>query len=171
MRVLKLMGLLVLLAGPAAAQEAVTLPGGASALNETHGDWLVRCEAQSSGIACALQQEQIDTSTRQRVIAIELAPDAGRLTGSLVLPFGLALEPGVRLQLDDGAPLPPLKFRTCLPAGCIVNLRFEADAVSVLRTISALKVAAIADAGGDTPFSISFKGFGSALDRAVALLQ
>lgn len=154
---------------PATAQDAVTLPGGASALNETHGDWVVHCEAAQQQIVCALQQEQADTNSKQRIIAIELAPGDGTLNGTLVLPFGLALEKGVALQVDGGAPLPSLRFRTCLPAGCLVNLTLEAPTVAALTLGTVLKVTATADNGSEAPFNISLKGFSGALDRTIEL--
>ena len=51
----------------------------------------------------------------------------------MVLPFGLALDHGVVLQVDDGAPGPVLRFRTCLPAGCVVPLSSDAKLVAAAR--------------------------------------
>ncbi len=165
------MGLLLMLASAAMGQEAITLPGGASALTETHGDWIVRCEARLQQIGCALAQEQLDASTRQRILAIELLPRDSLLQGSLVLPFGLALEQGVRLQVDEGAPLPTLPFRTCLPVGCIVDLAFRNDVIVLLSSGTTLKINATADGGGNAPFSVPLAGFSGALERTIALSQ
>jgi len=159
------------LALPAVAQQAVTLPGGASAVTETHGDWTVRCQVrQPEGrVACLVQQEQVDNQSRQRLMAVEVVPSADGLLGTLILPFGLNLDQGVSLSVDDGQPLPTLRFRTCLPAGCMVALNFAADMVAALQGGTALKVAAIADGGAPTPFSVSLTGFASALARAKEL--
>ena len=159
---------LAALALPAVAQQPVTLPGGASAVTETHGDWTVRCQVrQHEGrVGCLVQQEQVDNQSRQRLMAVEVVPSADGLLGTLILPFGLNLDQGVILSVDDGQALPTLRFRTCLPGGCMVALNFAADMVAALQGGAALKIAAIADGGAPTPFSVSLTGFASALARA-----
>ena len=159
----------------ATAQEAPSLPGGASSLRENHGDWIVTCridtQAGKSVKLCALAQEQADSRTRQRVLALELQPSTTGAQGTLVLPFGLALDAGVTLQVDDGTATPVQRFRTCLPAGCIVPITFDARGLALLRKGTALRIKATADGGKEAPFSISLKGFPSAFDRAGALAK
>lgn len=148
-----------------ASTAPATLPGGASSLQETFGDWRVSCVIQDGTKRCAMSQEQASAQTRQRVIAIELHPTNGNLAGALLMPFGLALERGVKVQVDSQAASLPLRFRTCLPGGCIVPLNFDATMSSALRGGASLNVMAVADAGQDQPFSVSLKGFSAALDR------
>ncbi|MBZ9991210.1 invasion associated locus B family protein [Mesorhizobium sp. BH1-1-5] len=156
------------------AQEA-GLPGGATSLREGHGDWTVSCNITTqngaSSKACALSQEQTDAQSRQRVLAIELRPNGQAVQGTLVLPFGLALDQGVTLQIDDGVVLPALRFRTCLPGGCLVNLSFEDDTLAALRSGKSLKIKVVADGGKETNLALSLNGFPGALDRTAALLQ
>jgi len=171
-RPLPALALLLLPALGAQAEEAtpVSLPVGASALQETYEDWQVSCAGQGATKHCALTQQQADGKTRQRMLAIELhAAHDDKASGILVLPFGLALEKGVALQVDDASPLPALHFRTCLPAGCLVPLAFDGAMLAALRQGSTLKVKASADGGAEAAFTISLNGFVSALDRTAAL--
>jgi invasion protein IalB len=158
----------------AVAQEP-TLPGGAASLRETHGDWAVACAVQTQNSkktkSCVLSQEQFAKETRQRVVAIELKPTAGGVKGMLVLPFGLALDKGVTYQLDEGQPGTVQRFRTCLPAGCLVAIDFDARVANSLKSAKVLRIKAVADGGQDTAFSISLKGFPGAFDRTVALMK
>lgn len=151
------------------------LPGGATSLREGHGDWTVSCNVTTqngtAGKVCSLSQEQADGQSRQRILAVEFRPNGDVLQGTLVLPFGLALDQGVTLQVDDGAALPPLRFRTCLPGGCIVDLSFDGETVAALRKGTSLKVRVVADGGKESNLGLSLKGFPSALDRTAALLQ
>jgi invasion protein IalB len=156
-------------AAPAAA--ASSLPGGASSLQETYQDWQVSCQQQAAGKRCSLSQQQADPQSRQRVLAIELVTVADRAEGLLVLPFGLALDKGVTLQIDDAAAGQPLRFRTCLPAGCLVPLAFDARMVASLRRGTAIKAKVTADDGRETTFTVSLKGLAPALDRTAALLR
>ena len=156
--------------GTAAAQG---LPGGASTLNETYGDWAVACTTPQGNVRCAVSQVQINSQNRQRVLSVELmATDGGTAArGTLVLPFGLALEKGVVLSIDESEPLASLRFSTCLPAGCLVPLTFNADLVTAMRVGTVLKARATAnDREQEINFSISLSGFTSTLTRAAELM-
>lgn len=163
---------LALLVGGASAGSAQGLPGGASSLNETHGDWTVVCSTAQESVRCAIAQNQVSGENRQRVLAVELqaAEGGASATGMLVLPFGLKLDDGVRLALDEAEPFQTLQFSTCMPTGCLVPLAFDADAVSALRAGSVLALKANAnDNGQDVALSVSLNGFTSALARAAEL--
>jgi len=148
-----------------------TLPGGASSLNETYRDWRVACVQQGTAKRCVMSQVQAQQNG-QRVLAIELnAPSANTVSGTLVMPFGLALDSGVAFQIDDKPAMQPIRFRTCVPGGCLVNVSFDAATLVALRAGAALKIKAMADGGASTPFSISLQGFGTALDRVAALAR
>lgn len=162
-RILAALAGLVLAGSGAFAAE--TLPGGATTLTETHDDWVVRCQVANKLVQCAAQQEQLATDTRQRVIAIEFAPSAENLAGTIAMPFGLLLANGAIIQVDDKPASPAIAFKTCLPAGCIVPLLLGKDWADAMRAGQALAVKSTAVDGQEAKFSISLKGFGSALDR------
>ncbi|MDH7794013.1 MULTISPECIES: invasion associated locus B family protein [unclassified Beijerinckia] len=153
----------------AGAAAVASLPGGASSLNETYKDWRVACAQQANSKRCVLSQVQAQQNG-QRVLAMELdAPSGNTVAGALILPFGLALDSGVTFQIDEKPAMQPVRFRTCVPGGCVVAVSFDAPTLAALRAGSALKVKAVADGGTATPFSISLQGFGTALDRVGAL--
>lgn len=160
------------LIAPVGAQTSGALPGGANSLEETFENWVVACVEQGAGKRCALSQQQADQQSHQRVLAIELtasSPDG--VAGTLLLPFGLALDNGVTLQIDDAPAGAPLRFRTCLPGGCLVPLAFDVVKAAALRKGANLKVNATADGGKDAVFTISLKGYPAALDRMIALAK
>jgi invasion protein IalB len=155
-----------------AAQGNEPLPGDATSLQEMHGDWRVACAQQSGRKVCALSQQQTDKNSGQLLLAIELnAPAIDKAEGTLILPFGLALDQPVTLQVDDAAASPTLRFRTCLPVGCLVRLTFDSTSVALLRKGTTLTVRATADGGQGAVFKISLNGFSSALDRTAALAK
>lgn len=157
--------------GQTGGSAASTLPGGASSLNETYKNWRVACVQQGTTKRCALSQQQAQQNG-QRVLAIELnAPSGNTVAGTLVLPFGLALDSGITFQIDDKTAMQPTRFRTCVPAGCLVNVSFDAPTLVTLRAGAVLKIKATADGGAAAPFSISLQGFGTALDRVAALAR
>ncbi|WP_376705034.1 invasion associated locus B family protein [Mesorhizobium sp. ISC25] len=106
----------------------------------------------------------------QRVLAIELRRNGkDTLSGDLVLPFGLLLDAGATLQIDDGQSRKPLRFSTCLPGGCIVPLSFDAAMIAALRAGTALRVKAQSTDSKEFALSISLKGLAAALDRLQVL--
>ena len=150
-----------------------TLPGGATQLQETHGDWRVICAQQNGQKVCGLSQQQTDNNTRQLVLGIELKAATGpdKAEGTMVLPFGLAVTKPVTLQVDEAGPVQTLPFRTCIPTGCLVPLTFDASTLASLRKGTTLTVKAIGDGGQEAALKISLKGFSSAFDRAAALTK
>jgi invasion protein IalB len=157
---------------PAAAPSPAGLPGGANSLQETYEDWMVVCAAQEAGKTCVMQQEQRAQQTGQRVLAVELRPAGTGSEGAMVLPFGLALAKGATVQVDENAATAPLAFSTCLPAGCVAPVTFNAQMLQALRKGATLKIKVAPDGGGDDiVLSVSLKGFSTAFDRITALLK
>jgi invasion protein IalB len=155
---------------PAAASPVTTLPGGASELTETHGDWRVICGQQNSARACSLSQQQMKPDSRQLVLGVELKTNAPeKAEGTLVLPFGIAVDKPVNLQVDDaGTPL-TTHVRTCVPIGCVVPLTLDTPLVRSLKNGKIWTVKMTADGGEELALKVSLNGFGSALDRTAAL--
>ena len=152
------------------SKSAPTLPGGASQMQETHGDWRVTCAQQTDGKVCALSQQLADKDSRQLVVGIELkAMSSDKAEGTLVMPFGLLLAKAVTLQVDETGSPTSVPYRTCVPAGCLVMLNFDAATIASLKKGTVLNVKATADGGQEAAFKLSLKGFGSALDRTTAL--
>jgi len=153
---------------PAFAQ---ALPGGASQLQETHGDWRVTCAQQNGKKLCTLAQQQSDKDSRQLALAIEMkAASANRADGTMVLPFGLAVDEPIVLRIDETVSFQTLHVKTCLPVGCLVPLAFDTAAIASLRKGTTLHVkATVAESGREAAFRISLNGFGNALDRTIEL--
>lgn len=166
-----LLGSAILL-GSVNASLAQGIPGGATSLNETHGDWTLSCTAPEGVARCTISQLQVQGENRQRVLAIELtkAADGNGATGTLVLPFGLRLSDGIKLGLDEAEPFQNLGFSTCVPAGCLVPVIFDSNLVSALGSSNALAIGATAnDSGEDVALAVSMRGFTSALARLAQL--
>lgn len=156
----------------APAANAPRLPGGASALSETHGDWTVNCQISGTTKTCSLSHQQFNKQTNQRLLAIELTSKTGDdATGTLALPFGLALAKGINLTIDDQKLDGSLQFNTCQVVGCLVPVAFDANVTPLLKAGTTLKIDAFAaDTGQAVSFSIPLNGFSGALGRTAELL-
>lgn len=157
-------------AAPTVGQPAAgtaSLPNGASAINEIYGDWTVDCRLTDGQKFCALSQSQGNNQTGQRVFGIELrAPKDGRAEGTILMPFGLKLENGAILRLDDKDLGQGLRFSTCVPQGCLLPISFPTVATDAMKTGKVLTAAALNLSNGDpVAFTISLNGFTAALAR------
>ncbi len=153
---------------PAAPQGV--LPGGATAMSETFSDWQVVCAMPGGAKRCVAKQEQISQQNKQLVLAVELTPADDKVEGVALLPFGLLLDNGVILQVDESAAAAPLRFRTCVPGGCVLPLSFDGHTIDQLRAGSVLKAKVMVDGGQDATLSISLKGLAAALERTASLM-
>ena len=152
------------------AAAPLTFANGATSVRESYADWQVVCAIRDRAKVCRMVQQQSDSKTRQRVLAIELTGKADGIEGTLILPFGLLLDKGVTLQVDDGAPGQAFSFKTCVPTGCLVPLNLEAPIVAVMTKGATLKVNTITDGPKELGFAISLRGFGAARKRVADLL-
>ncbi len=150
---------------------APLFPNGASSIVETFGDWTVDCRATEGRKVCLLAQSQGDTRSGQRVFAIELrAPREGRSDGTILMPFGLKLENGAILKLDDKDLGQGVRFSTCVPAGCLLPVSFPKVATDAMTSATRLTVAALSLSSGEAvTFNVTLTGFPAALARAAQL--
>lgn len=161
-------------ADKAALQNASAMPLGASSLQETYRDWLVVCSQNDGGKEplqgeCVVHQQQVRKETEQRILAVEVRREGGLWMATLALPFGLSLQPGVRLQFDDAPPSGAYPFITCLPSGCLVHIKIDEAQVAALQTGKLLKLITVAAGGEETIFTVPLGGFAEASQRLVSL--
>lgn len=156
------------------AQAATSLPGGASSLTETYGNWTVSClmqpQDETKRLVCSMSQQQVDEK-KQRALAIELSPAKDVTSGVLVLPFGLQLAAGTVLQIDEAKADKAIPFTTCLPAGCVVPVTFDAAKADAISKGKNLIVSAQAVGGNEIKLNIPLDGFTDALKRTRDLLK
>jgi invasion protein IalB len=151
---------------PGGAQPQAQLPGGAQSVAETYQDWQMVCNQLKGGKHCVVGQQQTDSKTGQRILAVELQPQGDKAEGVLVLPFGLTLDKGVAMRIGEADLGAGLRFKTCFIQGCVVPVSLDAKVLAALRKASALTVSAFGEGDQPMAFSVSLKGFGPAFDRA-----
>jgi len=131
----------------------------------------VTCVQQNGQKVCTLAQQQADKDAVSWCWGSSLKTTAAdKAEGTMVLPFGLAVDKPIVLQIDEGASQ-TTHFRTCVPVGCLVALAFDPATVSSLKKGTTLNVKAAGDGGQETVFKISLKGFAGAFDRTEALTK
>jgi invasion protein IalB len=148
------------------------LPNHATAISETYGDWTLNCGTDKGAKFCTLSQAQVNKEG-QRAFAVELrtAKD-GSSEGTILMPFGLKLEAGVVLRLDDKDIGQGLRFSTCLAQGCLLPVSFPSAGTDAIRQARTFTVGALNVSNNQlVTFSISLNGFATALERAVQVVS
>jgi invasion protein IalB len=91
-----------------------------------YGSWRVACPAaRQPNLNCEIVQDILDSQTQQEIVRIAIGKmPNGKSAVDLVMPLGVALEPGVGLILGT-APVRTAKYRTCTQQGCIVDIPID----------------------------------------------
>jgi invasion protein IalB len=160
-------------AAQSAAAPAGQLPNGASSIRETYGDWTVNCRLLEGQKQCLLLQAQGDTQTKQRLFEIELrTPKDGKTEGTVLMPFGLKLDSGAILSLDDKDLGQALRFSTCHPQGCLLPVSLQTATIEAMKKGKVLTVASLNLNNGEVvAFKISLDGFAAASARFAELAR
>jgi len=91
-----------------------------------YGSWRVACPAaKQANVKCEIVQDVLDSQSHEEIVRIALGrlPN-GNPTLDMVMPLGVALEPGIGLVLGTN-PMHTAKYRTCTQQGCIVDLPID----------------------------------------------
>ena len=145
-------------------------------VSETHGDWTVYCVEvpvdEEDTTRCVMEQRldwiSEDESTAQRVLTMTLAPrQEDNLEAIIITPFGLLLNQGMQLRIDEGPPF-RMNFRTCLETGCVSVAEYSENIVREMKRGQKLFVTMV-EASQGQPFqlSVSLRGFTAAHNRLI----
>ncbi len=157
-------------ATPAVAPVAAW-PTGASSVSESYGDWTVSCVRPEAKVNCIVVQSQGDSKTGRRKFGFELSvPKDGRSDGVILMPFGLAIDPGVTFKLDEQALGKGAPYSACTGDGCLVPISFPTLATDGMRNAKTLTITGQKSGTNEpAPIVVPLVGFPQAFDRAVAL--
>jgi invasion protein IalB len=176
LRILSGMTLAMLVSGAALAQgpaaPAAPAPPGQPEV-KSFGDWSVRCFPVQSASPCDMFQEQDDTQSKQRMLALSIAydPHVDRHVMQIAVPLGVAVPPGVIVHTDKYSS-PALPYRRCDRGGCYVELLTDGAMIDQLSHGGDGAVVKItADDGKKYDIKISLNGFSAAHDSMVELAR
>lgn len=113
---------------PASSQQ----PSGELRPGAKHQDWQILCETTPEGETCFVTQAAVDQSG-EPVMQIMLGRLQGENVMVIYLPLGIDLRPGMLFQVGDTLRR-EFPFQTCLPNGCRVVARVDAEMLSAMRS-------------------------------------
>ncbi|WP_425644175.1 invasion associated locus B family protein [Agrobacterium leguminum] len=143
------------------------LPQGADSLKETYGDWALECKAEQTAVKCAVGQFQYDQKNGTAAFAMEVfLARNGAIRIQVLVPFGMKLSEGIRLQLDDEPDERRLDFDTCVSDGCLTSIMLSGQDMNAMTKAQILKVSGVHySRGQNLTFPTSLKGFSAAIAR------
>jgi len=137
----------------------------ASALAQQDGqqiqDWTVRCEqTESAGQNCLIFQTLADQDNDRPVLQISVGypnPGAGP-AAMLIVPLGVALEPGMEIQVDED-PAFRVPFNHCNRMGCVVGFPLGPELIEAFKRGSTTRVTVSDLTGQPISLEVSLLGF------------
>ncbi len=118
-------------------------PAAAPSEPQVFKDWRVQCETpEGAEKHCHMFQNVVLKEDGRQLlhIAVGHVPDQERqIVAILTLPLGIALPPGVSLQVDDAEPM-RLPVEHCIPQGCRVLLPVDDNLLGAMKAGTLAKV-------------------------------
>lgn len=154
------------LAGPAAAQQSDNAQAGAASL----GSWIKLCapdQANDNQEVCLVTQE-VRTETGEFLASVsvqETKTPEGKHVVRAAVPLGTLIQPGIRLQIDEGEQIAG-KYVICLPNACYAEMEIGDAFVNSLKAGNNLVVLVINNQGKAVGIGLTLIGFTKTWDGA-----
>lgn len=151
---------------------ALALPGArAEDTQRIFGSWTLRCSAEAGAAKsdCMMFQNLVQKAGGEPVLqfGIGLPPPDGLPTVLVSLPLGIALPPGITIQIDDGTPA-TFPVERCEPDGCRAGMKLRDATVQQLSQGGQLHITFYDGARKPLKVSLSLDGFGAAFTALAA---
>lgn len=136
------------------------------------GSWIKLCapdhvEGEAAKEVCLVTQE-VRTDTGEFLASISVqetkTPEGKRLIRAAV-PLGTLIQPGIRVQVDEGTQVPG-KYVICLPNACYAELEIEDSFIDSLKKGNNMVVLVINNQGKPVGIGLTLVGFTKAWEGA-----
>ncbi|MGB1110463.1 MAG: invasion associated locus B family protein [Gammaproteobacteria bacterium] len=139
----------------------------AAKTGDTFQDWKIQCETPKPevGEICHAFQNLTMKEGNQRVlhIAVGFLPEKDNPVAIFTLPLGVALPPGVQLQVDEGEKS-RFPIEVCTPDGCRAGLEVKPELMTALKAGSKAKITFANMQRQGLTVPVSLKGFTAAIN-------
>lgn len=140
---------------------------------QVFGSWTLRCSGPDAGTRadCMMFQNLVQKAGGQPVLqfGIGMAPPDGLPTVLVSLPLGIALPPGITVQIDSGSPA-IFPIERCEPDGCRASFKMRDATVQQLSQGRQLRLTFYDGERKPLKVSLSLTGFDAAF-KALAAAQ
>ncbi len=108
-----------------------------------YDDWEVACVETPEGERCRMQQtlEIQDEQAQGLFLQATIRREGDQHVIEVLVPLGVDLRPGIRMQVDDAGEEMDAGYVTCVQQGCVAGRELNNQQMSALRGGQALTVA------------------------------
>ncbi|MEM8794812.1 MAG: invasion associated locus B family protein [Pseudomonadota bacterium] len=155
------LGLAASVSNPAAAQEQP-----AAAVPDPSKGWIKICdEDQNLKKEVCIMTLQINAQNGNPIASLRLVEvaDADTKGFSILVPPGLLLQPGIRVQVDNSKQQ-AIPYQICLPNACIAEARVDEGFVNSMKRGANMKIVGLNREGKPVEFSATLAGFTAMYD-------
>ncbi|ALK09284.1 invasion associated locus B family protein [Blastochloris viridis] len=150
-------------AGQPAPQQGQQAPQQAQVISTS---WTKLCntDPQAKKEICLITQE-IRAETGQFLASVAIREIEGdpKKTFIIATPWGMQLQPGLRVVVDQQPPA-NAKYAVCFPNACYGDMEINADFVKKMKAGQALTIQTLNQANRTVSFTMPLTGFGKAYD-------
>lgn len=148
----------------ASLHEPLTVKLLAQPREETFQNWSLLCRALESGNDCFLSQILVDDRVPDGKMLLQIsAIDENGVSGHVMLPAGFLLKEGITVRVGEASLQFPLL--SCIPEGCVADIRFNSQQVALLQTSNQVDIAIVLQSGEAMHFPFKLQGFQSAFQK------
>jgi invasion protein IalB len=136
------------------------------ALKPAQPDWTKICGQHPGGGEICYTTRDYVAEKGQPVLAVAVYDAKGPQPQQFmrfVVPHGLMVQPGIRIAVDEGAPIAG-RFAMCLPNGCFAEAVADNDFIDALKTGTNLNVSVRNQTGRVVQFAARIDGFAKSFD-------
>lgn len=154
----------------ASLQDPLTIKLLSPPQEETFQNWSLLCQAMAAGNDCFLSQTLVDNRVPDGKILFQInGIDEDGVRGHVMLPSGFLLQEGVTIRI--GAASLQFPLMSCIPEGCVADIRFNQQQLALLQTSTQADISIILRSGEAMHFPFALQGFQSALQKMSAAVR
>jgi len=152
-------GLALVLIAPVAAQAQAT-----SDTNQPEWSKVCRNDPASKREACLVSID-VRADTGQPIVSLSITDVAGAPQKAMLasVPTGMLIQPGLRIQVDDGE-AHDIKYSLCLPTACYAQMELDDKLLAALKGGTKVVVTTVNQGAKSITFPISLAGFSTVFD-------
>jgi len=135
--------------------------------SSTHGDWVLRCPKEKTSETpqpCTLTQQIIAEKAESPIATVIFVygGNPSTLHAILRVPLGVALPPGMKMEIDKGK-THPFNFSHCEPGGCVVTSKISSELRNELESGSKANIGFLSMVGRKIVVPASLRGITAGL--------
>jgi invasion protein IalB len=139
-----------------ATEKAPPKSGGAAA--KTSGVWELQCVAGASSRRCQTVGRVQSPDGKQVILVMSLAKIAKTTSMQLAVPLGVAVQPGVKIEID-GAYSKTMPISRCTAQGCLVEGTVPAEMIKAMVIKATASIHVTTPEGKTIPLALPLNGF------------